>query len=112
MRAIELLNDHPKADEFDFVRTERTLYEVVPKGVNKGGALPRLAAALGIEMSKVVAIGDYHNDIAMLRAAGVGVAVANAVDEIKAVADYITVSNEEHAIARVIEELDRGILLQ
>ncbi|MBE6685119.1 MAG: HAD family phosphatase [Ruminococcaceae bacterium] len=110
LRAIELLNDHPKADEFDFVRTERTLYEVVPKGVNKGAALPRLAAALGIDMSKVVAIGDYYNDVAMLRAAGLSVAVANAVDEVKAVADYVTVSNEEHAIARVIEELDRGIL--
>jgi len=57
-----------------------------------------------------VAIGDYYNDVAMLRAAGLSVAVANAVDEVKAVADYVTVSNEEHAIARVIEELDRGIL--
>ena len=106
LRVIELLNAHPKADEFDFVRTERILYEIVPKGVNKGVALPRLAAALGIEMSKVVAIGDYHNDIAMLRAAGVGIAVANAVDEVKAVADYVTVSNDEHAIARAIFDIE------
>ncbi len=110
LRAIELLNAHPKADEFDFVRTERTLYEIVPKGVNKGVALPRLAAALGIKMSKVVAIGDYYNDVAMLRAAGVGIAVANAVDEVKAVADYVTVSNEEHAIARVIYDIESGEL--
>ena len=108
LRAIELLNAHPKADLFDFIRTERILYEVVPNGVNKGAALPRLADALGIDISKVVAIGDYYNDVAMLRAAGVGVAVANAVDEVKAVADYITVSNEEHAIARVIEMINSG----
>ena len=72
--------------------------------------MPRLADALGIDMSRVVAVGDYHNDIEMLRAAGVSVAVANAVDEVKAVADYVTVSNDEHAIAKVIEGLDKGIL--
>ena len=45
----------------------------------------------------------------MIRAAGLGVAVENAVDDAKAVADYISVSNENHAIASVIEGLDRGI---
>lgn len=110
LRAVELLNAHPRANEFDFIRTERILYEVVPKGVNKGVALPRLAAALGIDMSKVVAVGDYYNDVSMLRAAGLSVAVANAVDEVKAVADFVTVSNDEHAIARVIEELEKGVL--
>ena len=56
-------------------------------------------------MKNTIAVGDYNNDIAMVKAAGVGYAVANAVDELKAVADKITVSNNEHAIARIIKEI-------
>ena len=59
-------------------------------------------------MAKTIAIGDYNNDVSMIRAAGVGVAVANAVDEAKAVADIVTVSNEESAVAKIIEMIDRG----
>ena len=59
-------------------------------------------------MKKIVAIGDYNNDVEMIRTAGVGVAVANAASEAKAVADVITVSNEEHAIAKVIYDIESG----
>lgn len=52
--------------------------------------------------------GDYNNDIAIIRQAEIGFAVANAVDEVKAVADHITVSNDEHAIAAIVDMLDRG----
>lgn len=104
----ELLAKHPLASEFDFVRSEKTLYEIMPKGTNKGCALPLLAEHLGIPASRVIALGDYNNDVEMLRTAGVGIAVANAVPEAKAAADRVTVSNDEHAIARVIEELESG----
>ena len=107
---IACLAKHPKAERFDFVRSERTLYEILPKGINKGSVLPRLAQHLGIPMSRVVALGDYNNDVEMLRAAGVGIAVANAVPEAKAAADRVTVSNDEHAIARVIAEIEDGTL--
>ena len=59
-------------------------------------------------MSHTVALGDYNNDVAMIRMAGVGIAVANATEEAKNAADRITVSNEEHAIAKVIEEIESG----
>ena len=110
MKVAELLDRHPRADEFEFIRTEKILYEILPKGINKGAVLPKLSEILGVLPEKIIAVGDYYNDLEMIRAAGLGVAVANAVDEVKAVADYITVSNEEHAIARVIEELDKEIL--
>ncbi|MBQ8409243.1 MAG: HAD family phosphatase [Clostridia bacterium] len=106
----ELLDSHPRAEEFDFIRSEKTLYEILPKGVSKGSVLPRLAAVLGVDMSNTVAIGDYNNDVSMLRAAGLGIAVANATLECKAAADHVTVSNEEHAVARIISDLDKGIL--
>ena len=106
----QLLKNHPKADKFDFVRSAKILYEILPKGTNKGCVLPRLAAHLGIDPKKTIAIGDYNNDVEMLRTAHVGVAVANAVEEAKQAADYITVSNEEDAIARLISDIEHGIL--
>ena len=104
----ELLAAHPRAAEFDFIRSERSLYEILPKGVDKGTALPLMAEHLGISMDKTIAVGDYNNDIGMIRAAGLGIAVSNARDEVKAVADHVTVSNEEHAIAQIIRDIDSG----
>lgn len=104
-----LLNNHPKAENFDFIRSEKTLYEILPKGVSKGTALCKMAELLSVSMEKTIAVGDYNNDISMIKRAGLGFAVANAVDEVKAVADYITSSNNEHAIAVIIDNLDRGV---
>ncbi|MBQ2719023.1 MAG: HAD family phosphatase [Clostridia bacterium] len=101
------LRSHPLAEEFDFIRSETHLFEILPKGVHKGLALQKLAEHLGIDPKMTVAIGDYDNDIGMFRTAHVGVAVANACPAARAAADYVTVSNEESAIARVIAELPR-----
>lgn len=107
-RVAKTLRNHPRTSEFDYIRSERTLYEILPKGSSKGNLIPRLADILGIDMSRTVAVGDYNNDVSMIRAAGVGIAVANATDEAKAAADHITVSNEESAIARIISEIESG----
>ena len=107
MRVASLLAKHPKAYKFDFIRSERTLYEILPKGNTKGDVMLRIADILGINHEKTVAVGDYDNDVSMLKAAGVGVAVSNAIAEAKAAADYLTVSNEEHAIAQIIEDIEK-----
>lgn len=104
----ELLKEHPSYADFDFIRSEATLYELLPKGNSKGNVMKRLVEYLGLDMNKTIAIGDYDNDVSMLRAAKLGVAVANASDAAKKAADRITVSNDEHAIARVIYDLERG----
>ena len=106
-RLTKALNEHPKSKMFDFIRSEESLYEILPKGISKGNLLLKLAEILGIDQKKTVAVGDYNNDISMIKAAGIGYAVANAVPEAKAVADRITVSNLDHAIARIIEDLDK-----
>ncbi len=106
---MALLNDHPKARRFDFIHSESRLYEILPKGVSKGIALCKLAELLDVDMGKTIAVGDYYNDLSMIRSAGLGFAVANAVDDAKAVADHVSVSNNDHAIADVIDGLDRGI---
>lgn len=110
MKTARLLSEHPLAEKVDFIRSEYTLYEILPKGVNKATALHKLVQLLGLDIKRTVAIGDYDNDVAMLRDAGLGIAVENASDSAKAVADHITVNVKEHAIARVIDDLDRGIL--
>lgn len=111
--AIEaLLKSHPLAPEFDFIRSERYLYEILPKGIHKGTSIEKLCQHLTLDKNKTVAIGDYNNDIPMFRAAKVGIAVANACDEALAAADFVTVSNEENAVARVIYGLEQGKYLE
>ena len=100
----KMLEEHPLAEDFTFVRAEKTLFEILPRKMGKHRALEALAEAFS-NITKTIAIGDYNNDITMLKAANLGIAVANATPDTKKVADLVTVSNEEHAIARVIEDL-------
>lgn len=106
----ELLDGHPLSSEFDFIRSEKTLYEILPKGIGKGTVVKKVSELMGIDINKTIAVGDYNNDISMLRAAKIGVAVSNACDAAKAAADYITVSNEESAIAKIISDIESGVL--
>lgn len=109
--AIEkALKSHPLADKFDVIRSERTLFEILPKGTNKATSLKKLSEYLGDKIKKTVAIGDYNNDIAMLKAADVGIAVENACESAKQAADIITASNENHAISKVIHDLAEGLI--
>ncbi|MDR1000901.1 MAG: Cof-type HAD-IIB family hydrolase [Clostridiales bacterium] len=79
------------------------LLEYCPINAHKGLGVATLCERLGIAQSEVVAMGDYSNDVTMLKMAGIGVAVANANPDAKAVADYITkASNDENAILEVI----------
>jgi len=81
------------------------LLEFLHPEASKGSALKSIAADLGISSKEVVAIGDNHNDIGMLQFSGLGIAMDNAPDEVKAAADYVTLSNSEDGVAVVIEEL-------
>lgn len=76
--------------------------ELMASGVDKGLGLRELAARLDLDRSQVMAIGDGGNDAAMLRYAGLGVAMGNASPEAKAAADRITASNDEDGAAKAI----------
>ena len=78
--------------------------EVNAAGATKGKALLGLAERLGIPREGTMAFGDGLNDLSMLEAAGVGVAMENACAEAKAAADYITLSNDEHGVAYAIQK--------
>ena len=89
---LEITNSHPSNLELN------------PKGISKASGIEEVCKLLGITMSEVVAMGDSENDIAMLQAAGLGVAMGNAQESVKRMADLVTVSNEEHGVARIIHD--------
>ena len=70
---------------------------------SKADALRQMGKLMGIDKSEMMAIGDSPNDIAMLREAGVAVAVGNAKEDVKAMADYIAPTNHENGVANAIE---------
>ena len=71
---------------------------------SKGNALRFLEQHLNVERSKMIAIGDGMNDLTMLEYAGLGIAMDNAPDELKSLADDITLSNDEDGVVHVIEK--------
>ena len=80
--------------------------EMVSNGAGKGNAAKWAAARLGISINEVIGIGDSLNDISLIETAGRGIAVANAMPELKAVAKEISdYSNNEDAVARILEEI-------
>lgn len=92
-------------DSLEVYRSEPCFIEILPKGIDKGSSLAWLCKYLDSSMSELLAIGDSYNDINMIRLAGCGVAMDNAVKKLKAVSDYVTNSNEEDGAARAVERI-------
>ncbi len=87
------------------VSSKVSMVQMMAPNASKAMALRELAARWGWGMENVVAFGDDINDVEMVREAGLGVAVENAVSEVKAVADRVAPSNDEDGVAAVLEEL-------
>lgn len=92
-----------RIDEFEIVSSLGYNIEINTAGVNKGTGLIELGKLLGIERHEIMACGDGDNDEVMLREVGLGVAMGNATDFVKATADYITGTNDEEGAAKAIE---------
>lgn len=89
--------------------SSRQLLEYLPEGVSKGNGVRTLCEMLGVDIKNAYAAGDERNDVSMIEAAGVGIAMRNAVDEAIAVADYVTENDNNHdGIAEVIDKLMLG----
>ena len=78
--------------------------EINAYGADKGTALLWLAEYLNIQREEVMALGDGENDLSMIRAAGIGVAMGNAEEHVKAAADYITATNDEAGVAAAVHK--------
>jgi len=95
-----------------FFKTSWEWIEGVRYGVNKGAAMERLALTYGIPLASVVALGDEWNDVEMIQKAGVGVAMGNAIDAVKAVADVVAQTNDEDGAARALEDIFHDFLVE
>jgi hypothetical protein len=91
-------------DRYTVVRSTPFFLEFLHTEVNKGAGIAALAENLGIAQQEVICIGDAGNDMHMIEYAGLGVAMGNAIPELKQKADYITTTNNEDGVAHVIEK--------
>lgn len=109
-----IIGDREVLDEFEpiyrreydsgfCVRSGPKYLDIVSGGVSKGLAMLKVADILGISREKTVAVGDNMNDIDMLHCAGIGVAVSNAEEPVKKEADFVVCSNNDGAIADILE---------
>lgn len=91
-------------DDFKVVKDSEYGLEVVKHSVSKGAALQELCCELNIQMDKVMAIGNECSDISMIKAAGLGIAVGNACEELRDCADFVTGANTESGVGYAITE--------
>lgn len=96
--------DESLKNEFRYVISEDNYFEIVKKDVSKGNALKQLKKHLGIKDEEVVTIGNQMNDKELIEEGFVGVAVANAVEGLKSVADFITKGEYEEGVIEVIKK--------
>uniref|UniRef100_UPI000B197650 HAD hydrolase family protein n=1 Tax=Paenibacillus dakarensis TaxID=1527293 RepID=UPI000B197650 len=78
--------------------------ELSVKGITKESGMLEVCNMLGIPMSEVIAMGDSENDVKLLKAAGLGVAMGNAGEHIKSIADVVTATNNEDGVAQAIKK--------
>ena len=91
--------------KLNIVRSEPYFLEVTEVGIDKASTITNMVKKLGKSVDNLICCGDGFNDLSMIRAAGIGVAMANAQERVRAAADYITKSNDEDGIADVVENL-------
>ncbi|MGL4772298.1 MAG: sugar-phosphatase [Clostridium sp.] len=103
-KAIEEL---PKEmyDKYHCAKSMPFFFEILNRDANKGVALELLAHHLDFQRHELIAMGDEANDVEMVKYAGMGVAMENATDKVKEVANYITSKNSEDGVAKAIEKL-------
>ena len=93
-----------KIDTIEVVSSNHNNFEIMNKGVSKGKAVETLAKEYGILKDEVIAIGDGENDLSMISYAGLGVAMGNSSDYIKEHADYVTDTNVNGGVGKVIKK--------
>lgn len=91
-------------ESFDVTCSAKVLVEISPLGDNKGEAVKFLAKHYGIPIERTVAAGDNLNDLSMVKTAGMGVAVGNASSKLKEFADFVSITNNEGAVAQIIKK--------
>lgn len=101
----KVVDDMAKAfPELSIYRSAAFFIECMSNGIDKAASLQKLCDHLGITKDQVIAFGDGYNDMSMIKFAGLGVAMGNAVEEVKKCADIVTLSNDEDGIVEVLKK--------
>jgi Cof subfamily protein (haloacid dehalogenase superfamily) len=100
----------PFKDTLSCMFTGPFYFEFTAKGIDKAKALDTVLIPMGYKKEEMIAFGDGHNDASMVKYAGIGIAMANAVEDLKEIADEVTLSNEDdgiaYALSKYFEDLD------
>lgn len=96
-------------NDLSIYRSAAYYIEIMAQNIDKAASLDCLVNHLGISKEEVIAFGDGYNDLSMIEYAGCGVAMGNAVDDVKAKANYITLSNDEDGIAYMLSQLIKEV---
>lgn len=99
-----ILKELNTREEFEVSNSTPTNLEVNPAGINKAKGLKLVCERLGIEMKNVMAVGDSLNDLAMIKEAGLGIAMGNAQEVVKKSAAWVTATNNEDGVAIAIQK--------
>lgn len=91
------------ADQLYITRSKPFYLEVMNRSAGKAQALELIAGHYGIKSSEVMAVGDSFNDLDMIKWAGLGVAMGNAIEAVKAAADFVTFSNDEEGVTEALQ---------
>lgn len=91
-------------EKYTVVRSTPYFLEFLNKNANKGVGVELLAKHLGVKQEEIITLGDADNDLHMIEYAGLGIAMGNAFDSVKKIANYITDTNENHGVAKAIEK--------
>ena len=99
----------PFKDSLSIYRSAAYFIEVMAKDIDKAASLKVLADSLNIRPEEIISFGDGYNDLSLIEFSGLGVAMGNAVDEVKQRANYITLSNDDEGIYDCLNKLvERG----
>ena len=97
----EIASSVPVCDFLPF--SDIPWYKFSAKNATKECAIEFLCSHLGISAKSIIAFGDDHNDVGMLKLCGTGVAMGNAIEEVKKAADFVTLTNDEDGVAAFLE---------
>jgi hypothetical protein len=108
MAEAEILLKEKYGSELSIYRSEPFFLEVMPRNIDKAYSLQILCEKTGLRREQLISCGDGYNDLTMIRFAGLGVAMGNAQEIVKSAADYVTASNDNNGILKVIEKFIWG----
>ena len=101
---LELKLSQRLKHEMELYRSADYFLECVPLGIDKAESIGKLIDILGIKREEIIACGDGYNDVSMLKFAGLGVAMANASEDIRQLADVVTLSNDNDGVGQIVED--------